>query len=79
MIYQRIRLPANPKGCHSNRRVVFFTRQPDMIKITGNPIETEKVIAAAESLKAGAVNVCIGTVRDSSKGRPVRWLEYEAY
>lgn len=50
-----------------------------MIKITGEPIDTMKVITAAESLKAGAVNVFIGTVRNESKGRPVRWLEYEAY
>ena len=50
-----------------------------MIKITGEPIDPARVIEAAESLKAGAVNVFIGTVRNESKGRPVRWLEYEAY
>jgi len=66
-------------GCRGTCHIVFYTLNPAMIKITGNPIETEKVIAAAESLKAGAVNVFIGTVRNESKGRPVRWLEYEAY
>jgi len=50
-----------------------------MIKITEKPINVQKVIETASSLGAGAVNVFIGTVRNSSNYKKVRWLEYEAY
>ncbi|MBX7127633.1 MAG: molybdenum cofactor biosynthesis protein MoaE [Cyclobacteriaceae bacterium] len=50
-----------------------------MIKITEKPIDVEKVIETASSLKAGAVNVFIGTVRDNANNKKVVWLEYEAY
>jgi molybdopterin synthase catalytic subunit len=50
-----------------------------MIRITADSIDVQQVIAAASSMKAGAVNVFVGTVRDNAKGRNVKWLEYEAY
>lgn len=50
-----------------------------MIKITDKPIDVQKVIDAASSLSAGAVNVFIGTVRNQAQGKAVRWLEYESY
>jgi len=50
-----------------------------MIKITAKPIDVQKVIDTASSLGAGAVNVFIGTIRDSVHHKNVRWLEYEAY
>jgi molybdopterin synthase catalytic subunit len=50
-----------------------------MIKITEKPIDVQKVIDTATSLGAGAVNVFIGTVRNSAHGKTVLWLEYEAY
>jgi molybdopterin synthase catalytic subunit len=50
-----------------------------MIKITEKPIDVQKVIDAASSLGAGAVNVFIGTVRNHANGKNVVWLEYEAY
>jgi molybdopterin synthase catalytic subunit len=50
-----------------------------MIKITEKPIDVQKVIDTATSLEAGAVNVFIGTVRNSAQGKNVVWLEYEAY
>lgn len=50
-----------------------------MIKITEKPIDVQKVIDTASSLGAGAVNVFIGTVRNTAHGKNVRWLEYEAY
>ena len=48
-----------------------------MIKITEKPIDVQKVIDTATSLGAGAVNVFIGTVRNSAHGKNVLWLEYE--
>lgn len=50
-----------------------------MIKITEKPIDVQKVIDTANSLGAGAVNVFIGTVRNTAHGKNVVWLEYEAY
>jgi molybdopterin synthase catalytic subunit len=50
-----------------------------MIEITGNPINVNEVIAAASSPGAGAVNVFIGTVRDTALNKKVVRLEYEAY
>lgn len=50
-----------------------------MIKITEKPIDIQKVIDTASSLGAGAVNVFVGTVRNTSHGKNVLWLEYEAY
>lgn len=50
-----------------------------MIKITEKPIDVQKVIDTASSLGAGAVNVFIGTVRNTAHGKNVVWLEYEAY
>lgn len=50
-----------------------------MIKITEKPIDIQKVIDTASSLGAGAVNVFIGTVRNTAHDKTVVWLEYEAY
>jgi molybdopterin synthase catalytic subunit len=50
-----------------------------MIKITEKPIDIQKVIDTASSLGAGAVNVFIGTVRNTAHGKKVLWLEYEVY
>lgn len=50
-----------------------------MIKITEKPIDVQRVIETASSLDAGGVNVFIGSIRNSSHGKNVRWLEYEAY
>lgn len=50
-----------------------------MIKITEKAIDVQKVIDTASSLGAGAVNVFIGTVRNTAHKKNVVWLEYEAY
>lgn len=50
-----------------------------MIKITQKPIDVQKVVEAASALGAGGLNVFIGTVRNATKNKKVRWLEYESY
>ncbi len=50
-----------------------------MIKITDKSIDVQKVIEAASSLEAGAINVFIGVVRNTARDKKVIWLEYEAY
>lgn len=50
-----------------------------MIKITDKTIDVQKLIETASSLGAGAVNVFIGTVRNTAHNKKVVWLEYEAH
>jgi molybdopterin synthase catalytic subunit len=50
-----------------------------MIEITEKPIDVNKIIETASALGAGAVNVFIGTVRDTALDKKVVLLEYEAY
>ena len=50
-----------------------------MIEISKNPIDIQYIIRSAESAKAGAVNVFIGTVRSKTGHKKVIRLEYEAY
>lgn len=59
--------------------ILFTLNLPLMIKITEKAIDVQKVIDTASSLAAGAVDVFIGTVRNSAHGKNVLWLEYEAY
>jgi molybdopterin synthase catalytic subunit len=56
--------------------VVDFT---NMIEISSQNIDIQAVITAASSDKAGAIDVFIGTVRDSSLSKNVVKLEYETY
>jgi molybdopterin synthase catalytic subunit len=50
-----------------------------MIEITDQPIDVQKIISAASRKEAGAVNTFIGTVRNSTSGKKVLRLEYDAY
>ncbi len=50
-----------------------------MIQVTEKPIDVQQVIETASNLGAGAVNVFIGTVRNSAVDKKVVRLEYEAY
>lgn len=50
-----------------------------MITLSETPLDVQQAIQAATRLKAGAVNVFVGTVRDNAKGKAVLRLEYEAY
>jgi molybdopterin synthase catalytic subunit len=50
-----------------------------MIEITDQPIDRNKIIKAAESGEAGAVNVFIGTIRSKSSDKKIVRLEYECY
>lgn len=50
-----------------------------MIEITDQPIDINKVIAAASHTGAGALNIFVGTIRDAANNKKVVKLEYEAY
>ena len=50
-----------------------------MIHITDKLIDTESVTNSVRSDSNGAVITFLGTTRDTTAGRTVRYLEYEAY
>lgn len=50
-----------------------------MIVITDKPLHIQSIIDSVASPNGGAVNVFIGTVRNSTKGKEVKRLEFEAY
>jgi molybdopterin synthase catalytic subunit/molybdopterin converting factor small subunit len=47
--------------------------------ITAEPLDVARVVADAEREEAGAIASFVGTVRRSSRGRSVQYLEYEAF
>jgi MoaE-MoaD fusion protein len=47
--------------------------------VTGEPLDVAAALAEVTSDDAGAVATFVGTVRRSSRGRDVQYLEYEAY
>jgi molybdopterin synthase catalytic subunit len=51
----------------------------DFVKITDSPIDPNYVINLVKTDDSGAVNVFVGTVRNSTKNREVKKLEFEAY
>lgn len=50
-----------------------------MILLTETPIDLPAVLAHAQAPGAGAIDVFIGTVRDTTQRKAVVRLEYEAY
>ena len=48
-------------------------------KLVDGPLDISAVLRAVENPEAGAVASFVGTVRRSSRGRDVQYLEYEAY
>jgi molybdopterin synthase catalytic subunit len=47
--------------------------------ITTEPLDAARLAAAVQTDEDGAVLTFIGVVRDSNRGKPVSYLEYEAY
>lgn len=47
--------------------------------ITSEPVDVSHVVAEVERDEAGAIASFVGTVRRSSRGRNVQYLEYEAF
>jgi molybdopterin synthase catalytic subunit len=53
--------------------------EPAVIALTREPIDTEKLVAAAKRGEDGAVVVFDGIVRNNTRGRETLYLDYEAY
>jgi len=50
-----------------------------MIRIQPGPIDVSALAADVRGDRDGAIALFVGTVRDSNAGKPVLFLEYEAY
>ena len=50
-----------------------------LVQLTDKPIDSEAVINLVKTDDSGAINVFIGTVRNSTQNREVIRLEFEAY
>ncbi len=53
--------------------------QPTVVALTGEPIDAEKLVAAAKHGEDGAVVIFDGIVRNNTRGRRTLHLDYEAY
>ena len=49
------------------------------ILLTNSPLATSRCIGFVSNDASGGIDVFIGTVRNATKGKPVLWLEFEAY
>jgi MoaE-MoaD fusion protein len=52
---------------------------PERVLVSSAPLSLDAAIAAVRGPDAGGIVVFLGTVRDASRGKRVRHLEYEAY
>lgn len=50
-----------------------------MVAITSTPIHVPALLNAVQTLHSGAIDCFIGTVRNHSRGKRVKSLEYTAY
>ena len=50
-----------------------------MFEITDQPLSLEPVVNAVRRSSSGAIATFLGVVRERTRGRQVRYLEYEAY
>jgi len=51
----------------------------ELIHLTFDPLDTNKIVSLVSSPELGGISVFIGAVRDQTKGKKVLRLEYEAY
>lgn len=51
----------------------------ELIKISDKPLDSQEVIDLVASPDAGAIDVFIGTVRNSTQNKSVQRLEFESY
>jgi molybdopterin synthase catalytic subunit len=52
---------------------------PSMVDLTNDPIDVAEILRAVQSPAAGALDVFLGTTRNTSGGKQVVALEYQAY
>lgn len=50
-----------------------------MLEVTDQPLSLEPLVNTVQRPSSGAVATFLGVVREQTRGRQVRYLEYEAY
>jgi molybdopterin synthase catalytic subunit len=58
---------------------INMTRGTDLYVVTSEEIKVGEIIREVSDIESGAAVVFIGTVRRSSRGREIKYLEYQAY
>ena len=53
--------------------------RPDLYQVVEHPLSPEAMAAAVEDPGAGGIVIFSGVVRNETRGRPVKFLEYEAH
>ena len=74
-------LPPVSGGCSPDNgtQEAGFSASPQVVSLTREPIESEKIVAAAKRGEDGAVVVFDGIVRNHTRDRWTLYLDYEAY
>lgn len=65
--------PQSPRSSRSSQSTTF------RVELVENAIDVNAVLQKVRHPEAGAVVLFLGTVRENSRGRNVKYLEYEAY
>lgn len=63
----------------SKVQIPHSTEDQDRFSITFAPLSLEEIYAGCDDPRNGAVVVMSGMVRNNTEGRPVQYLEYQAY
>jgi len=71
--------PGPVAGESSEEPLAFETGPGREVALTRQPIEKERIIAAARQDEDGALVVFDGVARNNSRGRQTLYLDYEAY
>ncbi len=66
-------------GGHDGPPTAVGTHDGSHSRLTDQPLELGPVVAGVEHRNAGGVATFTGNVRERSRGKTVRFLEYEAY
>jgi molybdopterin synthase catalytic subunit len=80
--------PGNARGSEPRSASTAATEPADVVsgseprarfRLSAEPLSIERAVAEVRTPAAGAVATFVGTTRARSRGRDVRYLEYEAY
>jgi molybdopterin synthase catalytic subunit len=72
--------PVSGGATHKKNASKEIDREPNLlVALTREPIDADRIVAAAKSGEDGAVVVFDGIVRNHSRGRRTLYLDYEVY
>jgi molybdopterin synthase catalytic subunit/molybdopterin converting factor small subunit len=94
-VWRRLELGAQPRGLLYALNKGYADRSTELtegdevalippvsggsFRLSEEPLSLDAVVEEVRRTEAGAIATFVGTIRSSSRGRRVRWLDYEAY